>query len=250
MDRTQFTFYESFFKAISRIRKKGDRAEAYDAICAYALYGTEPELEKLPDSAAIAFELSKPNLDASRRKANSGKRGGNAKQIGSKPEANTKQTQSKAQAKGKQTASKKEKEGEKENENEIEIENECLKYPSPDGDGTKAPLAAVMTAYLDKINPTPSQASLDELRGFVEQLGAECCLRAIDIALDEKKAGWSYIRAILRAKLSQGVRCLADWDALEERRVKRGAGQDQDTAQGAGAHGPKWDIKSALNDAD
>ena len=44
------------------------------------------------------------------------------------------------------------------------------------------------------------------------------CKRAFDIALDSKKATWPYIRAILRDKQARGVRCLADWDALEERR--------------------------------
>ena len=48
------------------------------------------------------------------------------------------------------------------------------------------------------------------------------CLRAIDAALDAKKANWPYIKAILQAKQAQGVRCLADWDALEERRQKPG----------------------------
>lgn len=114
MDRTQFTFYESFYKAISRIKKKSDRAEAYDAICAYALYGTEPDTESMSDAAAIAFELSKPNLDASRRKANSGKKGGERKQ-----------SESKTEAKQKQTASK------KENKKEIEIENKCYNPHTP-----------------------------------------------------------------------------------------------------------------------
>ena len=117
MDRSQFTFYESFFEAISRIKKKADRADAYDAICAYALYGTEPDLESLASNAAVAFILSKPNLDASRRKAASGKKGGTKKQTGSKSEANDKQTES-------------EKENEKEGEKEIEIENECY-TPKP-----------------------------------------------------------------------------------------------------------------------
>ena len=109
MEREQFTFYQSFEKAISRIKKKTDRCEAYDAIVRYALYGEMPDLERIADSAAIAFELSKPNLDASRRKAESGKLGGKA-------EAKPKQTASKAEANDKQTASKKEK------EKEIEIE--------------------------------------------------------------------------------------------------------------------------------
>lgn len=114
MEREQFTFYQSFEKAISRIKKKTDRCEAYDAIVRYALYGEMPDLERIADSAAIAFELSKPNLDASRRKAESGKLGGKA-------EAKPKQTASKTEANDKQTASKKE----KEKEGEIEKENEC-----------------------------------------------------------------------------------------------------------------------------
>ena len=114
MERSQFTFYESFFKAISRIKKDSDRGKAYDAICAYALYGIEPDMDTLPDSAAIAFELSKPNLDASRRKATSGKKGGESKQ-----------TASKTEAKEKQTASKKESKKEK------EIENKCYNPLTP-----------------------------------------------------------------------------------------------------------------------
>ena len=87
MDREQFTFYASFFRAVSRIRNKAARCDAYDAICAYALTGILPDLDKLPDSAAIAFELSKPNLDASRRKSEAGKSGeakANGKQAESK----------------------------------------------------------------------------------------------------------------------------------------------------------------------
>lgn len=201
MERTQFTFYGSFFKAISRIKKKSDRADAYDAICAYALYGEGPDLEKMPDAAAIAFELSKPNLDASRRKATSGKKGGSTKQAGSKQEAN-----------GKQTASKKEEEKKKEKE----IENEC--YPPN-------PLSVVVSAYLSKINPAASQTSMDELKAYVEQLGPDVCLRAFDVALDAKKANWPYIRAILRDKLTRGVKCLADWEALEEKREETPQGR-------------------------
>lgn len=91
--RTQFTFYESFFKAASRIKKKADRADAYDVICAYALYGTEPDLDKLPDSVAVVFEMCKPNLTASRRKAENGKKGGERKQ------AETKRKQSASKSK-------------------------------------------------------------------------------------------------------------------------------------------------------
>ena len=69
LKRGQFTFYGSFYKAIRRIRSKSARADAYDAICAYALEEIQPELENMPDAAAIAFDLIKPNLDAGMRKA-------------------------------------------------------------------------------------------------------------------------------------------------------------------------------------
>ena len=106
-ERKQFTMYESIYKAMQRIRKKPDRADAYDAICAYALYQIEPDMDSLTDAAAIAFDLIRPVLDSSRKKAANGKQGG-----------------SKQKANGKQTVSEKEKEGEKEKEKEIEIENE------------------------------------------------------------------------------------------------------------------------------
>jgi hypothetical protein len=122
VQRTQFTFYESFFKAVSRIKKKADKADAYDMICAYALYQEEPDLESASDAVAIAFELLRPVLDKAKERSESGKKGG------SKPEANAKQIESKPEANGKQgeTASKKEKEIEVEIEveKELELENE------------------------------------------------------------------------------------------------------------------------------
>ena len=117
--RSQFTFYDSFYRALSRIKKKADRADAYDAIVSYALTGEEPDLDKLSDAAAIAFEVIRPNLDASRRKAASGKQGGKAKkQTESKPEANA----SKPEANPKQ-----EKEQEKEKEQDKDKEQMLYK---------------------------------------------------------------------------------------------------------------------------
>lgn len=95
MERSQFTFYDSFFQAISRIKSKAARCDAYDALCKYALLGIEPDIDKLPDAAAIAFVSFKPNIDAGRRKAMSGSIGGKSKQSSSKDEANDKQTESK-----------------------------------------------------------------------------------------------------------------------------------------------------------
>lgn len=127
MDRKQFTFYESFAKAIRNIRKPSDRCAAYDALVNYALYGEEPDLDKAADSVALFFEMAKPNLDSSKKKAENGKRGGMAEAKGKREE-----NASKPQAKPKQTASEKEKEVEKEDEKEKEVENECsIPIPPP-----------------------------------------------------------------------------------------------------------------------
>ena len=88
MKRSQFTFYESFATALKRIRRRTDRCAAYDAIVDYALHGVEPDMESLPNAAAIALDLIRPTLDSARRKAVSGQKGGLA-------EANGKQTESK-----------------------------------------------------------------------------------------------------------------------------------------------------------
>lgn len=129
--RSQFTFYRSFFEAVFKIKNKAARAEAYDAICKYALFNDAPDVDKMSDAAAIAFMLIKPNLDASRRKAKSGKKGGDTKQIASKVEANSKQSGSKAEENDKQEQPASEKEKEKEKE------NECYP-PTPLSGGTKA----------------------------------------------------------------------------------------------------------------
>lgn len=234
MERGQFTFYASFAKAAERIRKKADRCDFYDAVKDYAIYGKEPEWEALSDTVAVAFELVRPTLDASKRKAENGKRGGAA----SKPEATGSKPKAK-KGKPKQPASEKEGEkedeveGEVEGEKESEIENECSKILPPGGGNTKSPAAAadvsplssavamVQADYLNRVNAAASPASLDELAGFVEAMGPDCCRRAFDIALDERITRWSYIRGILQDKQQRGVKCLADWDALDGQRQKK-----------------------------
>lgn len=210
MERTQFTFYDSFRRAAQRIKNKAHRCAFYDVLADYALSETEPDLDSLPDSVAIAFELIKPNLDAGRRKANSGQKGGKSKHDESKPEAN-----------GEQDETKKENKKKDKKENKDKIEDKCP---------PKSPFSVVLAAYANKINPTPSEMALAELKHFVDDMGAECCLRAIDIALDEKKTSWSYIRAILKSRNDQGVKCIADWDRVDAQREAQKAAKSSRNA--------------------
>ena len=66
-------------------------------------------MDSLPDAAAIAFEMIKPNLDASRRKAESGSKGGSSKQTASTEEANRKQEEAETKNKNKNKDKKKNK---------------------------------------------------------------------------------------------------------------------------------------------
>lgn len=171
MQRTQFTFYESFFKAVSRIKKKADKADAYDMICAYALYQEEPDLDSASDAVAIAFELLRPVLDKAKERSESGKKGG------SKPEANDKQNESKPEANAKQgkAASKKEKEKEIEKENEVEIDNItpsefCGELPS-------SPPPAAVLPLVDGTDFEISVETATELSGLYPAVDVEQQLR-------------------------------------------------------------------------
>lgn len=104
--RKQMTFYSSFWEAINALPKK-DQLPVMRATIEYGLNGTHSE--KLSVSQSAFFSLIKPNLDASRKKASSGKAGG-----------------SKAKANDKQNASEKENEYEIEYEYEGEYEKESL----------------------------------------------------------------------------------------------------------------------------
>lgn len=167
MQRTQFTFYESFFKAISRIKKKQDRADAYDMICAYALYQKEPDLDTASDAVAIAFELLRPVLDKAKERAESGKKGG------SKPEANGKQNESKPEANAKQgkAASKKEK------ENEIEVEIDNIPPSEFCGELPSSPPPAAVLPLVDGTDFEISVETVAELSGLYPAVDVEQQLR-------------------------------------------------------------------------
>lgn len=223
VSRTQFTFYESFYKALARIRKGADRAKAYDAIARYALYGEEPE-GTLPDSVGAVFESVRPILDVAGRKSDAGKKRKNrTKTDGSKKETEAEQTEAEP---------KQELEIEQDIDIDLGLEQKLISPPSPDGEVVDiAPASAeaiggkAVSAYMAKISPTPSPSSMRELLEFERELGTEVCLRAIDAALDANVRTWPYVRAVLEDKLCRGIRSGEDWDRLEAARMTAKARQ-------------------------
>ena len=103
MERSQMTFFVSFWDAINGLSKK-DQLPLFRAVIQYGLFGEQREA--LTASQSALFSLMRPVIDNCRKKS------ANAKQNRNKQEANRKQTGN-----------------DKENENEIEneIENESYK---------------------------------------------------------------------------------------------------------------------------
>lgn len=107
-------------------------------------------------------------------------------------------------------------------QSEIKIKTE-IKATSPNGEAARARTRASSAAavYLDRVNASASQTSLEQLTAYEQEMGTEVCVRAMDIALDNKVASpWPYIKAVLRKWQGLGVKCLADIDRLEEKREK------------------------------
>ena len=203
MERSQFTFYASFFQSISRIKKKADRCDAYDAICGYALTGELPNLDSIAESAAIVFDLSKPNLDASRRKAESGQAGGKRKQTGSKPEANRKQEET-----------VREKEKEKEKELEKEKESYSPPTPSPGETGFGKELQSALDEWL---------AYKRERREPYRQTGLQSLVS--EIRNNAARYGETAVAELIRY-------CMAcNWRGIIFDRLKKSGGKEKPTAQ-------------------
>lgn len=81
--RDSFVFYRSFFEAIQALRPE-ERADAYAAICDYALNGAVP---RIAGGSAAVFLLSRPILDSNQRRYENGRQGGKARAaLGTKPE--------------------------------------------------------------------------------------------------------------------------------------------------------------------
>lgn len=104
--------------------------------------------------------------------------------------------------------------------------------PTPQNGGIQSLSAAY---FLDKVNPDASPRSLEELYAFVESMGDEICIAAMDISIDEKKPIWSYVRGILRRWQREGVKCIADVKALEDRHDK----EKESWKRGQGATKPQ-----------
>lgn len=91
----------------------------------------------------------------------------------------------------------------------------------PTGDNGGDPGGAIRK-YTENIEPRPSAARLDALRSFCASLSEEAVCHAVEVAADNNKKSWSYIKAILLRYTAQGIKTPEDIARDENRR--RGCG--------------------------
>lgn len=209
MAREYFPAYHSYLEAMEELTD-AEKGRLFTACLLYSKTGEAPQLSGNERYLFPAFrsQIDRDNEEYAKKCAKNRKNGelggkrtvANGSERGrTPPERLPNAPQEKGKEEGKEKGKGK---GEEEGDGG---------YPLP----PTSAAADVLADYLNRVNPSASQRSLDELRGYAESMGADVCRRAIDIALDSKKANWPYIRAILRDKQARGVRCLADWDTLE-----------------------------------
>lgn len=78
-------------------------------------------------------------------------------------------------------------------------------------------LARFMAALMDQLGPISSTAAQEALAWY-KSAGGELCLHAVELALDNGKRSWSYVRAILGRWEKEGIKTLAAAQAEEKAR--------------------------------
>lgn len=97
MERNSFIFYDSFYKAISKLKPE-EQALCLQALCEYSLKGTMPTTDN--PIVTMFFELIKPQIDTNNQRYENGCKGGRPQ----KPNRN--QTKTKPKPKHNQTITK------------------------------------------------------------------------------------------------------------------------------------------------
>lgn len=200
MERTQFTFYRSYYEAVKGLSKR-DQTAVFLAVCAYALDGEEPKLSGVAQSI---FALIRPTLDTGRNKA----------QNRLKAKTKEEQTENKPETNGEQSV--KEKEREKEREKDIYKENEVTDVTSQ----KKAP-AAMELPLNDGAGYAVSMEQVAEWEGLYP---------AVDVMQQLRNMrGWLLANAERRKTRNGILRFITGWLAKEQ---DRGGGRKQEGKRG------------------
>ena len=200
--RDGYTFFRSYIESIDidEISDKDFRV-IIKAMCDYCLNDIEPTLTGIPKAM---FTLMRPSMDVSKKKADAGRKGGQA--YTSKTQANNKQNVSNPQANNKQPASNKNKNIELEKELEKELEEELDKEQRiktknillelVDDSDLSDPVKASVKEWLeykrqrkDKLTEVGFKKKLSEIRNKENEIGATRVIQTINLSMSNDWRG-------------------------------------------------------------
>ncbi len=201
MARDSFIFYRSFYEAIKEIPEES-QLQVYKAISIYALEQEEIEMTGI---AKAIFSLVKPQLDANYKKYENGK-----------------QSKSKTKAKDKQNESKVET-NVNDNVNDNENVNVNVNKNNNASDSCVDGLQEVIDFYNNNIGLI-APFGLAILKDYVEEMGKDMVIYAMQISVEANKRTIQYIKAILNNWQKAGIKTLAD--AKRESKRNRSAEEE------------------------
>ena len=82
MERNSFVFYDSFYKAISKLKPE-EQSLCLKALCEYSLQGKLPNTDN--PIVAMFFELIKPQIDTNNQRYENGCKGAEFGKLGGRP---------------------------------------------------------------------------------------------------------------------------------------------------------------------
>ena len=196
--RDGYTFFRSYIESIDidEISDKDFRV-IIKAMCDYCLNDIEPTLTGIPKAM---FTLMRPSLYVSKKKADAGRKGGQA--YTSKSQANDKQNVSKTQANDKQPASNKnknielEKELAEELDKEQRIKTKNILLELVDDSELSDPVKDSVKEWLeykrqrkDKLTEVGFKKKLSEIRNKENEIGATRVIQTINLSMSNDWRG-------------------------------------------------------------
>jgi hypothetical protein len=199
MERTQFTFYVSWLDGISFIKNKAARCDAYEAIIRYALDGEMPQMDKLAESAAMAFTMAKPNIDVSRRNAlNGSKPKRNRSDNGAKSERQASETEAKPKQERNRSDNRVLQKQEQVKEQEQEQVKEQSVISAREVAGSEPDISGRTLGLVMLCRENGIRAGEGEIERDLKSFGERAVLDAIRKARENGARSWGYVQAILK----------------------------------------------------
>ena len=213
MVQNSFVFYDSFRDAVEDMDDK-DRLAFYEAIINYSLDGKPPD--ELSKELVRMFKLVKPQLDANTKRKKDGKKGGRpSKKDNENVSNNYEETIVSEEENYKKTSGFENKNHRLKNKKPNVNVNDNVNVNENDNNNNNANdscvdgLQDVINFYNDNVGQlTPFGLTL--ITDYVQEMGKDIVIYAMQIAVEANKRTIQYIKAILNNWQKAGIKTLAE----------------------------------------